>query len=485
MDDYVRSLLAESAALGRSPIERTSIQTSPALRRRVSPRALLDSLGLRVDAKQREFLEALLAAMPATGDANPRLPSPPPSIQQGGFRAYPTPDEPAFGNCINADPPCSTDYVGVPGHFGALAYLRGVRGTPKRLLIALHGSDPPAWRQHPASAMYQRAANVARRIWADDYAIVAPAFQRTNFKPYTLTKPWIWYWSGDWGYGFRPARFNPCHLLIEAAGLSCAEAEASAQAVDLAIGGYTGRPSSFAVLDELIRQELARLGESLEYVCLVGHSHGGQAVQRYALLNRGIAEQVRQTTNKPLRYVAMNAGGYAYLTKQRWITLAARAITCRPALPDNPEPGRWTIPVGCEGYDDWALGLSASTQAEDAGVPLAAARQHAIDRHALGDASLRTALAYNFAAQDIHILQSVRDDVVGPGRTCGPFQQGCSRLERMQLFRESLLIDLPDALHEAMVTVVRNCRVIDAAHPHSSASMFADPTVREIIFGPG
>lgn len=240
-----------------------------------------------------------------------------------------------------------------------------------------------------------------------------------------MTKPWIWYWSGDWGYGFRPARFNPCHLLIEAAGLSCAEAEASAQAVDLAIGGYTGRPSSFAVLDELIRQELARLGESLEYVCF------------------------------------------------------------RPALPDNPEPGRWTIPVGCEGYDDWALGLSASTQAEDAGVPLAAARQHAIDRHALGDASLRTALAYNFAAQDIHILQSVRDDVVGPGRTCGPFQQGCSRLERMQLFRESLLIDLPDALHEAMVTVVRNCRVIDAAHPHSSASMFADPTVREIIFGPG
>ncbi|HVI02962.1 MAG TPA: hypothetical protein VM869_29895 [Enhygromyxa sp.] len=482
MDDLVRALLAESAAIGRTPLDRP---TPAPPERRVSPRELIERLDAQLDPQQRNFLEALVAAVRPSGDAQSLLPTPPPSIHEGGFRIYPTPSEPAFGNCGVTDPPCSTHYVGVPGHFGALAYLRGTRGTPRRLLIAVHGSDLPGWRTHPARAMYGRAATLADHIWGDDYAIVAPALQRTAFKPYSLLTPWVWYWSGGWGYGNRPARFNPCHFLIESAGLSCAEAEQQQIPGELPIGGYTGRPSSFEVLDELIRQELALLGASLEYVCLVGHSHGGQAVQRYALLDRGVSDEVLRATGRPLRYVAMNAGAYAYLIAKRWITPPARPINCRPAIADNPEPAFWTIPV-CEGYDDWPLGLSNAEQAEQSGVPLEAARRFAIARYGLReDASLRTALAHNFAHKDVHVLQSALDRAPGPGATCGPQQQGCSRLERMRLFRESLLIDTPDELHEATVAVVRNCRVIDAAHPHSSATMFRAAAVRDIISGRG
>lgn len=478
MDELVRALLAESAAIGRSPLERPS-SAAP------EPRVHLRELVEQLDSQQRGFLESLIAATSPSDHAQSLLPAPPPSIHEGGFRIYPTPDEPAFGNCSVVDPPCSTHYVGVPGHFGALAYLRGTRGTPRRLLIAVHGSDLPGWRAHPARAIYGRAASLADQIWGDDYAIVAPAFQYTAYKPFTLLAPWVWYWSGRWGYGNRPARFNPCHFLIESAGLSCAEAEQQQITEELPLGGYTGRPSSFVVLDQLIRRELARLGTSLEYVCLVGHSHGGQAVQRYALLDRGISDEVLRATGRPLRYVAMNAGAYAYLIAERWIVPPARPIACRPTIADNPEPAFWTIPT-CEGYDDWPLGLSNAEQAEQRGAPLAAARRFAIAKYGLPEhTSLRAALAYNFAHKDVHVLQSARDRFVGPGATCGPFQQGCSRLERMRLFRESLLIDVPDDLHEAMITVARNCQAIDAAHPHSSASMFRVAAVRDIISGRG
>lgn len=489
MDDYVRFLLDESARQGRSASEQPGAVAS----RQLSPRELVDSLNLTASPSQREFLEALIAAVPPTAaaldGARPGLPIPPASIREGGFRSYPTPDEPAFG-CVDADPPCDTHYIGVPGHFGALPYLRGVRGTPRRMIIALHGSDPPAWRRHPARTIYDNAANAASDIWRDDYVIIAPAFQKTVFKPYSLSMPWIWYWSGGrpWGHGNRADRFDPCHYLVEAAGLSirevadCTRAERREIAARLVIGGYTGRPSSYEVLDQLIRREVAMCSPDLEYVCIVGHSHGGQAVQRYAMLDRGISEHVRRATGRRLRYVAMNAGAYAYLTRKRWITPPGRPIDCEPPA-DDPRTAYWTYPTVCDGYDDWPLGLGDPEVAAAHGVPLDAARQYAIARHELGSASLRAALAHNFANLDIHILQSVLDDDIGPGSSCRSFQQGCSRLQRMRLFRESLFLVLPDQLHEQLRIVAGNCRAVDATQKHSSFSMLRSPLVRAVISG--
>ncbi|HLT35694.1 MAG TPA: hypothetical protein VK034_05395 [Enhygromyxa sp.] len=488
MDEYIRSLLDESARQGRCPLD----QQPAAERRPLGPREIVDRLALSAGARQREFVEALIAAVPPSAAASSTLPEPPASIQQGGFRNYPTPYEPTFG-CVDAEPPCDTRYIGVPGHFGALPYLRGVRGTGRRMIIALHGSDLPGWRRHPAWAIYNYAANAANDIWGDDYVIIAPIFQKTDYKPYSMLMPWIWYWSPNrpYGHGNRADRFDPCHYLIEAAGLSiaeladCTRVDRREIAARLAIGGYTGRPSSFQVLDALIRHEVAMHTPELEYVCIVGHSHGGQAVQRYALLDRGITDHVRQATGKPLRYVAMNAGSYAYLIEQRWITPPARSVGCAPPT-DDPRTAFWTYPTACDGYDDWPQGLGASEAAEARGVPLEQARQHAIARYPLGPVSLRTALAHNFANQDVHILQSVLDDdLIGPGGACPSFQQGCSRLQRMRLFRESLYLVLPDQLHEKMRIIAGNCRAIDATRRHSGFSMFRNPTVRSVIFGPG
>ena len=77
MDDYVRFLLDESARQGRSASE----QPATVSRRQLSPRELVDSLNLTASPSQREFLEALIAAVPPTAaaldGARPGLPIPP------------------------------------------------------------------------------------------------------------------------------------------------------------------------------------------------------------------------------------------------------------------------------------------------------------------------------------------------------------------------------------------------------------------------
>jgi hypothetical protein len=53
----------------------------------------------------------------------------------------------------------------------------------------------------------------------------------------------------------------------------------------------------------------------------------------------------------------------------------------------------------------------------------------------------------------------------------------------MQRFRASLLVDVPDGLHDAMIVVAGNCREVAAGHAHSTASMHEAPTVRDVISG--
>jgi pimeloyl-ACP methyl ester carboxylesterase len=50
----------------------------------------------------------------------------------------------------------------------------------------------------------------------------------------------------------------------------------------------------------------------LELVTLVGHSSGGQAVQRYALTTK-MAVEAR------VRYVVANPSSFAYLNGERWL----------------------------------------------------------------------------------------------------------------------------------------------------------------------
>jgi predicted esterase len=99
------------------------------------------------------------------------------------------------------------------------------------------------------------------------------------------------------------------------------------------LSASTDRPwriSSFGVIDELT----ARLHETfsnLESVVIIGHSAGGQFVNRYAAAS----------TDTSLRFVVMNPSSYLYLS------------------PERPSPsGKFKVPANAPaGYDDYKYGL--------------------------------------------------------------------------------------------------------------------------------
>lgn len=89
------------------------------------------------------------------------------------------------------------------------------------------------------------------------------------------------------------------------------------------------RVSSFEALDQLTAAVRKTFGSSVP-IRIIGHSAGGQFVQRYA-----------EGSDAPIdRFVPANPSSYGYLTAQRW----AGGTVLAPA-------------AGCSGYNTWKYGL--------------------------------------------------------------------------------------------------------------------------------
>lgn len=110
---------------------------------------------------------------------------------------------------------------------------------------------------------------------------------------------------------------------------------------------------AFDVIDAIVAH-LAdpRLFPNLKTIVLAGHSGGGQAMQRYAIVGR--AERVVAGTGIHLRYVIANPSSYFYFTDER--------PDFRGTTPQNT-----TLPAatfrfmtatgaGCRDFDHWRLG---------------------------------------------------------------------------------------------------------------------------------
>lgn len=94
--------------------------------------------------------------------------------------------------------------------------------------------------------------------------------------------------------------------------------------------------SSFEVIDCIIGHLADRkLFPNLTTIVLAGHSGGGQAIQRYAIVGR--AEEIARP-NIHLRYVVANAGSYMYFTRER------------PNFDGN------AIKNTCPAFDEWRYG---------------------------------------------------------------------------------------------------------------------------------
>ena len=99
--------------------------------------------------------------------------------------------------------------------------------------------------------------------------------------------------------------------------------------------------SAYAVMDELLERICPRFGgvfPNLETVVLIGHSAGGQFVNRYTAGGKGCPAPAVE-----VRYVVMNPSSYIYLDERR-----RSASTGRFEAPEDPP---------CGDYDHYMYGL--------------------------------------------------------------------------------------------------------------------------------
>jgi pimeloyl-ACP methyl ester carboxylesterase len=123
----------------------------------------------------------------------------------------------------------------------------------------------------------------------------------------------------------------------------------------------SGSATSFDVLDNLLRQlNDTKVFPNLKAIVVVGHSAGGQFVERYAMSN-----SVHDTLAVKPSYVVMNPSSYAYLDDLRptasvfAANIEAEAPGFREAPPkrEHADFARFHDAESCTGFDKWPYGL--------------------------------------------------------------------------------------------------------------------------------
>jgi hypothetical protein len=116
----------------------------------------------------------------------------------------------------------------------------------------------------------RRAQKLDHTLDAGSIAIIAPSFQRNlTWQPYTDEDQRNWTWKGStWNTGTLAVANETFTGIVRAEPVS-----------------------SFDVFDEFMRAALIKF-PNLEHLIIVGHSAGGQAVHRYALLGVGVHERL-------------------------------------------------------------------------------------------------------------------------------------------------------------------------------------------------
>jgi pimeloyl-ACP methyl ester carboxylesterase len=261
-------------------------------------------------------------------------------------------------------------------------------GSVRRVVLVAHGSSG----NYCDYARYAIDAASAAGVLGTTL-VVAPHF-RTDVVP-----------SGDphltWGSGWR-------------------EGNLSANAVG-------ARVSSFAALDQLAAAARQTYGAGVRLV-VVGHSAGGQLVQRYA-----------EGSDAPFAaFVPMNPSSYAYLGGQRWAA-----------------DGTLQSVIGCSGYNTWKYDLEGLNTylGGHPGIP----QRYAVHRVAL-------LLGGSDTERDADLDSGCEADL-----------QGRNRLERGQRFFDHLDAQLGVRPTGHTLSVVPGVG-------HDGRSMLASAAARAVLF---
>jgi pimeloyl-ACP methyl ester carboxylesterase len=278
----------------------------------------------------------------------------------------------------------------------------------KRAVIVIHGllRDPWDYEQdmlHALTLANSRDNNINK----DAVSVVAPYFPSGADKG--TAYPWV--------EGLRGGRQSITNALVWSGSQWSA-------------GGNNQYPhasrniSSYHVLDEMIRAYLdASQFPEMRQIVLVGHSLGGQMLQRYAVIGEQLNPRI------PITYWVGNPDSYSWMSPSRPLY-----------IPDCPDYDNYR-----DGYTDFAAyGMTYGT-----------------DLVAQGEAALEA----NFQSRQIAYARATQD-LGDHSSSCGANTTGQSRNERFFFFLKWWTPSCPDPKGS-------NCDTVDFVDaPHDNGQMF-------------
>jgi len=310
----------------------------------------------------------------------------------------------------------------------------------KRMILVLHGvvgvSEAELAKMNLAPGLNQfrnvmtaldKAERLDPELDRESIAVISPNVQRTDqWQPWTDEDKRAWTWTrSTWNQGTRSMLRETKSGAIKADSVS-----------------------SFDVLDEFLRAALIKFPE-LEQIVVTGHSTGGQAVHRYALLGVGVHERI-EAAGVSIRYVSANPGAYAFPLIRRKLPPGQSTVRAGIGAGDTLD-WKWGVPKGCANWDRWGYGLEGlqdnerAVRAADYAIDtylrpvdrkLARQGSREVGSHEWAKAA-RKALVLQYAAREIWHVQASGDHANTFEGDCAATLQGRSRFERFSNFQEA------------------------------------------------
>ena len=210
----------------------------------------------------------------------------------------------------------------IGGNTYKIPYCRNhALGTPStaydRAIVVVHGCS------RTAKGHYDKIKSIAVDEGEEgNTIIIAPQFLRedsdvNDVTGNSLDPNEILYWSGGWSTGYDT--INSCLTSSQ-------------------------QMSSFDVMDEILTRLKDNFSE-LEQIVLIGHSAGGQFMNRYAA-GTDKPDTTLDSADIDIRFIVANPSSYLYLNNERW-------------KDGTTNPYEFEVPsTSCSGYDNYKYGLS-------------------------------------------------------------------------------------------------------------------------------
>ena len=289
------------------------------------------------------------------------------------------------------------------------------RASVERIVVVIHGSGRNAddYFQRVGDALATLPNEVGRTL------VIAPQFLKEEDIDHWGLPSQMLYWSGGWRTGSK--------------------------SFDTIENPRPARISSYAVLDQLLELLLTpSLYPNLTGIVVVGHSAGGQFVNRYAA-----ATNVPDLPGAPpFRFVVANAGTYLYMSPKRGVTNALGYF----AVPSATEQ------AACPGWDDYKYGLEQLNSYMSSTGP--------------------SQLISNFQSREVrYLLGELDTGVVGLDISCEAMLQGDQRLERGLEYHAHLV-----NLFGSSIVAQHQLQIVPSVG-HDSEALFASGAGIHALFG--